>query len=48
MLSILGSVLGFATSAVPAITDSFARGQNNKHELEKMKAMAELRSAGYD
>lgn len=48
MLSILGSVLGFATSAVPAITDSFARGQNNKHELEKMKVMAELRSAGYD
>ena len=48
MLSILGSVLGFATSAVPAITDSFARKQNNKHELEKMKAMAELRAAGYD
>ncbi len=48
MLSILGSLLGFASSAVPAITDSFARKQDNKHELDKMKMMAELRSAGYD
>ena len=48
MLSILGSLLGFASSAVPAITDSFARKQDNAHELDKMKMMAELRSAGYD
>ena len=48
MLSILGSLLGFASSAVPAITDSFAQKQDNKHELDKMKLMAELRSAGYD
>ena len=48
MLSILGTVLGFASSAVPAITDSFARKQDNKHELGKMKAMAELRASGYD
>ena len=48
MLSILGTVLGFASSAVPAITDSFARKQDNKHELDKMKAMAELRASGYD
>lgn len=48
MLSILGSVLGFASSAVPAITDSFAKRQNNKHEIEKMKTMAELRAAGFD
>ncbi len=48
MLSILGSLLGFASSAVPAITDSFARKQDNKHELDKMKMMAELRKAGYD
>ena len=34
MLSILGSLLGFASSAVPAITDSFARKQDNKHELD--------------
>jgi len=48
MLSILGTVLGFASSAVPAITDSFAKKQDNKHEIEKMKTMAELRAAGYD
>ena len=48
MLSILGYLLGFASSAVPAITDSFAQKQDNKHELDKMKLMAELRSAGYD
>ena len=41
-------MLGFASSAVPAITDSFAQKQDNKHELDKMKLMAELRSAGYD
>ena len=40
--------MGFASSAVPAITDSFARKQDNKHELDKMKMMAELRKAGYD
>ncbi len=48
MLSILGSLLGFASSAVPAITDSFAQKTDNKHELDKMRLMAELRQAGYD
>ena len=48
MLSILGSLLGFASSAVPAITDSFARKTDQKHELEKMRVMAELRKDGYD
>tara|TARA_R110002153_G_scaffold214428_1_gene367064 strand:- start:363 stop:821 length:459 start_codon:yes stop_codon:yes gene_type:complete len=48
MLALLGSLLGFAGSAVPAITDSFARKADNKHELEKMKVMAELRAEGYD
>ena len=48
MLSILGSVLGFAGSAVPAITDAFAKRQDNKQELAKMKLMAELRKDGYD
>ena len=48
MLSLLGSVLGFAGSAVPAITDAFAKRQDNKQELEKMKLMAELRKGGYD
>lgn len=48
MLSILGSLIGFAGSAVPAITDSFAKKADNKHEIEKMKVMAELRAKGYD
>lgn len=48
MLSILGSLLGFAGSAVPAITDSFARKADHKHEIEKMKVMAELRASGFD
>ena len=48
MFGLLGTILGFASSAVPAITDSFARKQDNKHELEKMKTMAELRASGYD
>ena len=48
MLSILGSLLGFASSAVPAITDSFAQKADQKHELDKMRVMAELRKSGYD
>jgi len=48
MLSILGSLLGFASSTVPAITDAFKDKADRKHEIEKMKVMAELRSQGYD
>jgi hypothetical protein len=48
MFALLGSILGFASSAVPAITDAFAKKQDNKFELEKMRTMAELRAAGYD
>jgi len=48
MLSLLGSLIGFAGSAVPAITDSFAKKADNKHEIEKMKVMAELRAKGFD
>lgn len=48
MLSILGSLLGFAGSAVPAITDHFAQKQNNKLELDKMRLAAELRKEGFD
>ena len=33
MLSILGSLLGFAGSAVPAITDSFAKKADQKHAV---------------
>ena len=48
MLSILGSLIGFASSAVPAVTDAFKDKADRKHEIEKMKVMAELRSQGYD
>lgn len=49
MLSgLLGSVLGFGGSVVPAITDHFKTKANNKFELEKMGKMAELRAAGFD
>ena len=48
MLSLLGSLLGFASSAVPAVTDHFANKESRKHELEKMKQMAELRKQGYE
>ena len=48
MLSgLLGSVLGFGGSVVPAITDHFKQKSNNKFELEKMEKMAELRAKGY-
>lgn len=48
MISLLGSLIGFASSAVPAITDQFAKKTDQKHELEKMKVMAELKASGYD
>ena len=48
MLSILGSLIGFASSAVPAVTDAFKDKADRKHEIEKMKVMDELRSQGYD
>lgn len=48
MLSIIGSLLGFASSTVPAITDAFKDKADRKHEIEKMKVMAELRAKGFD
>jgi len=45
---LLGSVLGFGGSVVPAITDHFKTKANNKFELQKMEKMAELRAAGFD
>ena len=44
MLSgILGSLLGFGGSVVPAITDHFRQKNEQKFELKKMEKMAELR-----
>ena len=48
LTSIIGSLIGFGGSAVPAVIDIFKQKSDNKQELEKMKLMAELRAAGYD
>lgn len=42
MLTVIGSLIGFASSTVPAITDMFAAKNERLHELEKMKMMAHL------
>ena len=48
MLSVIGSLIGFASSTAPAIADHFKEKCNQKFELEKMKFAAELRKDGYD
>ena len=48
MLSLLGSALGFAGSALPAVTEIMKNKSNQKFELEKMRVAAELRKSGYD
>ena len=48
MLSVIGSLIGFASSTAPAIADHFKQKSNQKFELEKMKTMAELRKASFD
>ena len=48
MLSLIGSLLGFAGSAAPAVMDHFKTKQNNALELDKMRLHAELRKEGYD
>ena len=48
MLSVIGSLIGFASSTAPALADHFKQKNNQKFELEKMKTMAELRKAGFD
>ena len=48
MSGLLGSLLGFGGSVIPAITDHCAKKADNKFELQKMEKMAELRAAGFD
>ena len=49
MLSgLLGSLLGFGGSVVPAITEHFKSKQSQEFELKKMEKQAELVAAGYD
>lgn len=45
---LIGSLLGFGSSVVPAITDHFKSKRNQEFELQKMEKMAELQKAGYD
>jgi hypothetical protein len=45
---LLGSLLGFGGSVVPAITDHFKTKADNKFKLEQMTHMAELRKMGFD
>jgi hypothetical protein len=47
MSALLGSLLGFGGSIVPAITDYFGKKQDQKFELQKMEKQAELIKNGY-
>jgi hypothetical protein len=47
MGGVLGTLIGFGGSIVPAITDHFAKKQDQKFELQKMEKEAELVAAGY-
>ena len=48
MLSLLGSLIGFGGSALPQLLDVFKAKGDRKHEIEKMKVMAELKQQGMD
>jgi len=41
-MTLLGSLLGFGTSFLPEILNYFKRGQEQKHELQKMQMEMEL------
>ena len=47
MLTILGSLLGFAGSAVPAVFDHLQKKEKNKITLEQMKLQATLTREGH-
>lgn len=46
--SLIGSLLGFGSSVVPAITDHFKSKRQHQFELDKMEKMFQLQQAGYD
>ena len=49
MLSgLIGSILGFGSSVVPAITEHYKSKRQMEFELKKMEKMAELKAQGYD
>ena len=43
MFALLGSVLGFSTSFAPKVLETINKAQEQKHELAKLKASAEIR-----
>ena len=43
MFALLGSLLGFGTSFAPKILETINKGQEQKHELAKMKMSAEIK-----
>ena len=42
MITLLGSLLGFGTSFLPEVLNYFKRGQEQKHELQRIKMEIEL------
>lgn len=49
MLSgLIGSILGFGSSVVPAITEHYKTKKSMEFELKKMEKMAELTAKGYE
>lgn len=48
MLSILGSLIGFAGSAVPAVLGHFENKQKQKNDLEILKVQGELAKQGVE
>ena len=42
MITLLGSLLGFGTSFLPEVLNYFKRGQEQKHEPQRMKMEIEL------
>jgi hypothetical protein len=48
MMTLLGSLLGFAGSIVPSVIEFFNRKQSIQLELEKMKLQAELMKVGVE
>ena len=48
MLSLLGSLIGFGGSALPQVIDVFKSKGDRKHEIDKMRVMAELKQQGMD
>lgn len=47
MMTLLGSLLGFAGSAIPSALDHFQKKEKNKLQLEQMKLQATLTREGH-